>query len=513
MTNVFERAVSRRRVGAGAIGIPLAVGAVSWTRSVGAQATPEVAEEIVIDVSGGPDNLDPALTRSIRDWSVLHSIYDSILDLSDDGELVPLAAESFTIVDDLTFEVVLREGLTFHDSSPVTVDAIERSIVHVQQSEGPAAANFGAIVEVETVDDRTVLIRTAEPAPWLPSQLAVWMVLFPEGITTDDFERAPMGSGPYRFVSHDAGSEIVLERNPDYPADSPKGTALAERVRYRFVPESTTRVADLATGVAHIVDAIPQDQAGAIEESGGRAIEAPVLGTSFLRMVNDVPPFDDPLVRRAINHAIDVETIGAALVSTEANRLASLYPEERSIGFDPDLMPFAYDPERARELLAEAGYGDGFETTLQYTGGGRDDVMQAIAANLAEVGIQVTIEVTELAAFNGSWTDPESAPLRYVTWRPVYDPHTLLSLMFASSGPLSRYADDEADSLITAAATESDPDARAGLYRDLGQYFQESPPAVFLWNLTAIYGVAGAGLDWQPRGDEYLIATTRKGTA
>jgi peptide/nickel transport system substrate-binding protein len=395
----------------------------------------------------------------------------------------------------------------------VTVDAIARSIVHVQESEGPAAGNFGAIVEVETIDDRTARLKTAEPAPWLPSQLAVWMVLFPEGMTAESFEQAPVGSGPFRFVSREAGSEIVLERNPDYPADSPKGTALAERVRYRFVPESTTRVADLATGAAHIVDAIPQDQIGAIEEGGGQAIEAPVLGTSFLRMVNDVAPFDDPLVRQAINHAIDVETIGAALVSDKVNRLASLYPDERSIGFDPDLAPFAYDPDLARELLAEAGYGDGFETALQYTGGGRDDVMQAIAANLGEIGIKVTIEVTELATFNGSWTDTGSAALRYVTWRPVYDPHTLLSLMFTSTGPLSRYADEEADSLIWAAAVEPDPETRAGLYRDLGRYFQESPPGVFLWNLSANYGVAGAGSDWQPRGDEYLIATTRKGTS
>ncbi len=513
MTSVFDGGVTRRRFGAGTIGLPLAIGAGGWIRHAGAQGTPEVAGELVIDMSGGPDNLDPALTRSIRDWSVLHSIYDSILDLSDDGQLVPLAAESFTIVDDLTFEVVLREGLTYHDGSPVTVDAIERSILHVQQSEGPAAGNFGAIVEVETVDGRTALLKTAEPAPWLPSQLAVWMVLFPEGMTADAFEQAPVGSGPFRFVSREAGSEIVLERNTDYPADSPKGTALAERVRYRFVPESTTRVADLATGVAQIVDAIPQDQTGAIEEGGGQAIEAPVLGTSFLRMVNDAAPFDDPLVRQAVNHAIDVETIGAALVSTEARRLASLFPDERSIGFDPELAPFAYDPERARELLVEAGYGDGFETTLQYTGGGRDDVMQAIAANLEAVGIRVTIEVAELAAFNGSWTDPESAALRYVTWRPVYDPHTLLGLMFASTGPLSRFSDDEADALISAAATETDPEARAALYRDLGRYFQESPPAAFLWNLTANYGVAGAGAAWRPRGDEYVIATTREGTA
>nr|MBA3275900.1 hypothetical protein [Chloroflexia bacterium] len=136
-----------------------------------------------------------------------------------------------------------------------------------------------------------------------------------------------------------------------------------------------------------------------------------------------------------------------------------------------------------------------------------DAVMQAIAANLADVGITVSIETTELATFNGSWQDPDSAPLRYVTWRPVYDPHTLLSLMFASTGPLNRYADERTDELIASASVAVDPASRAELYRQLGRYFQESPPAVFLWNLTAIYGTKGFGEGWQPRGDEYVIPT------
>jgi ABC-type transport system substrate-binding protein len=135
--------------------------------------------------------------------------------------------------------------------------------------------------------------------------------------------------------------------------------------------------------------------------------------------------------------------------------------------------------------------------------------MQAIAANLADVGIDLTIEVTELATFNGTWKEPDSGQLRFVSWRPVYDPHTLLSLMFASTGPLSRYGDDEADQLILAGGSEVDEATRRATYEELGRYFQESPPAVFLWNLTSTYGVRDGGLQWTPRGDEYLLPMHR----
>ncbi len=494
------------------LGASLAGLATAGTLSATAQpATPELEliADLVIDVAGGPDNLDPALSRSVRDWSILHSIYDSILDLSESGELLPLAASSFEAIDDYTFEVVLREGLEFHDGSPVTSDAIARSIAWVQESEGPAAGNFGVVTGVEIVDDLTARIETADPAPWLPSQLAVWMVLFPEGMTTETFQSAPNGSGPYRFVSQVAGGEIILERNPTYRADSPKGGAIAERVTYRVVPEATTRVADLVTGTAQIVDGLGPEHVSAVIDAGGDAIESPVLGTSFLRMVNDVAPFDDARVRQAVNLAIDVEAIGLALVSERVHRLASLFPDERSIGFDPELAPFAFDPDRARQLLSDAGHGDGFTATLQYTGGGRADVMEVIAANLADVGIDLTVESVELATFNGSWQSPDSAALRFVSWRPVYDPQTLLGLMFSSQGPLSRYADEEADALIATGAIETDVASRIATYQDLGRYFQESPPAVFLWNLTSTYGVRDGGTMWSPRSDEYILPMRR----
>jgi peptide/nickel transport system substrate-binding protein len=484
-----------------------------WPRTGSMQTPGAMRAQLVIDLSGQPDNIDPALARSYRDWSVVHSIHDSIVQIDETGAAVPLAAESFEPVDELNWEVVLRPGLTFHDGSPVTADAIVRGVTHVQESEGPAAGSFAIIDHVEVIDELTARIVTSAPAPWLPSQLAVWFVLLPESFTPEGLESAPVGCGPFRFVSRESGSSITLERFPEYPADSIKGGAIAEQVTFRFVPELATRIADLSTGTAQIIDSVDTDQAPAIEDAGGSLVEAPVAGSAFLRVVNDVAPFDDPRVVRALNHAIDVEAIASTLVSPESHRLASLFPDERSVAFDPDLEPFAFDVELARSLLAESGYEDGFETRLQFTVGTREDVIESIAASLAEIGVQVTLEATELATFNGSWTDPDSAPLRFVTWRPLFDPHTLLNLMFSLSGPLSRYHDEEANRLISEAGAASAPEDRAALYRELGMHFQQSPPAIFLWNLVALYGTRDIGAQWKPRGDEYIIPTSQESAA
>jgi peptide/nickel transport system substrate-binding protein len=495
----------------GGAGVTIATARLS---SISAQTpSAEIADSIVIDMVGGPDYLDPALARSTRDWSIVHSIFDSIVHLSDSGEIVPLAAELVTQVDDLTLEVVLRPGLTFHDGSPLEADAIRRGIEWVQQSEGPAAGSFGVIASVEEVDQLTARIVTSKPAAWLLSQLAVWHLLFPASMTTDLFNSAPVGSGPFRFLSRDPSASIVLERNPDYTWPSPKGTPIAESVTYRFVPESVTRIADLATGAANIIQEVPIDQHDAVTEANATVVETSILGLSMLRIATDTAPFDNPLVCQALNYAIDAETIAQQLVSSEAHRIASLFPDARGIGFDPALQPFAYDPDRARELLTQAGYEDGFEIDFQYVSSEREDLIAAISDHLGEIGITVTPVPTDLATFNSQWKDPAAAPIRFVSWRPVFDPHTLLSLLFLSTGPLSRYVNPEADAIINAAAEDIDPESRAQRYRELATLMQEQPGAVYLWNLTSTFGVDDTASKWTPRADEYVIPTTTGGTA
>jgi len=468
-------------------------------------------DTFTIDLTGGPDYLDPALARSLRDWSIVHSLYDSIVHLSDSGKIVPLAAQSVTVIDDLTLEVTLRDGLQFHDGTPVHADAVKRGIEWVQQSDGPATGNFSVISGVELVDDLTCRIVTGEPAAWLLSQLAVWLVLLPEGITNESLVSKPVGSGPYRFVSQQPGAELVLERNPDYTWDSPKGLPLAERVTYRFVPEAVTRIADLATNQADLIQTVPIDQREAVESAGGQVIETPVLGVTFLRIATDVAPFDDPRVCQAVNYAIDVETIAQTLVSPAAHRLASLFPDSRGIGFDPELQPFAYDPDKAKALLAEAGVAEGTEISIQIVGGERDDMFEAITGQLEDAGFSVTPVATDLATFNSQWQDTSAPPLRFVSWRPMFDPHTLLSLMFFSTGPLARFDNPDVDALILAAAADTDPDSRAATYRKLGKVMQEQPGAVYLWNLTSTFGANSAAEAWSPRADDYVIATSGTG--
>lgn len=482
--------------------------AFPWRAS--AQGTPSaspvaVRPELVIDLSGPPDHLTPALTYSVRDWSILHSVYDALLDFGPDGELMPLAAEEFASDDGMTFRIRLREGMTFHDGTPVTTAAISRSITHLQNAESQISGMFTGVKEVREIDALNAEIVTDAPSAWLPAQMAVWCVLLPESATDDSLETAPVGSGPYIFESMEAGSHVTLRRNPDYLAGGPKGSALAERVVFRFVPEATTRVADLSTGAAQIVTDVPSDQIAEIEASGNVALSAPILGTAFVRIATDVAPFDDPRVGQALNHAIDVQAIADALVGEGARRLASVFPDPRGLGFDTSLEPFAYDPDRARSLLAEAGYADGFAAEIETVSGSRVDVVEAIVGYLADVGIRLSIVTSDLAAFNQGWPDESAPPLRYATWRPFYDPQTFLQLVISSEGYLSRYTNPDADALVREGASLPDNEDRQAVYEELGHELQRFPAAIYLWNLISTYGVASDLEGWEPRGDEYVL--------
>src|SRR5699024_5085168 len=154
-----------------------------------------------------------------------------------------------------------------------------------------------------------------------------------------------------------------------------------------------------------------------------------VLGTAFIRIATDVEPFDDPRVRQALNHGVDVQAIADALGGPGASRLASFFPDSRGLGYDETLEPFGYDPDRARALLAEAGFDDGIDGEIEVVAASRTDVVEAVVAQLEEIGVRLEIVVTELAAFNQGWPDSSSPALRYASWRPMYDPHSFLSLV------------------------------------------------------------------------------------
>ena len=503
--DVHEMQINRRTLvrATTSAGVALSLSSLT-TRAQDAAMLPE----ITIDLSAEPASLAPALAYEVNAWSVIHSIFDAPFEYDATAAMVMVAAESLEQIDPLTWEIKSRSGTAFHDGRLLTADSLVASYRQIVDPEtgSSIAGNFATIASVEAIDELTARIETSVPSPWLPAQIAVWLLcLSPDAGSAAETSENPVGTGPYQFVEWVRGERIVLASNPNY--NNPlKGRPIAERVVFRFVGEASTRVADLQSGTAQIVRSVPPDQVQPVIESGAQVVEFDFSGVAFVRIATDTPPFDDVRIRQAINHAVDVDAIRDALLGGAGRRLPSLFVPG-GLGYDESLAPYPYDPDRARALLEEAGV-NGLSTRLAATTSERKDVVEAIAAYLTEVGIETAAEVQEVATFNGEWADPDAAPLRFSTWRPMFDPFNLLNLVVNEAGFLSRHANPNAQALIDAAAVETDPNVRAELYRQLGVVLFNEPAALYLWDLTALYGVA-SGIEWSPRPDDAIVPTAR----
>lgn len=472
-------------------------------------------ESLTIDLSSEPATLDPALTYEANGWSIVHSVYDSLLQYDNDGNLELLLADRWEWSSPTTILVGLRPDVSFHNGEPLTSKAVQFSLGHITAKEtaSQVSANFRVVESFNEVDDLNFELVLSQPAPWLPAQIAAWLaILPPDYATSNDFGRNPVGTGPYKFEKWLSGESVQLARNEDYFLDGPKGVPIADAVTYRFVSDATTRVADLLSGSAQIAAGVPVDQTTAIEDAGVKTIKQAVSGSAFARIPNTVEPFTDSRVRIAMNMAVDVQGIVDALLGGNGAPLANLFVPS-SIGYDQSLAPYAYDVDTAKKLLADAGFGNGFSTSMDVSALERLEIAQAVAAQLGEAGIDTSVTQKEPAIFNApdQWTGTakDASVLRLITWRPLFDPYTLLGLMFSNTGFLSRFDDPTIQGLIDAFSTESDIEQRAAIGRELGKEMHDNPAAIYLYSLTAIYGVAPTTPPWSPRADEYVIATYR----
>lgn len=494
--------LNRRQFAAAGIALPFAPQVLTAR-----QSTPVVdalADRILIDLPSEPVNIHPAKAYRDVEWAIVHSVFDALVGFDADGNLRPVAAESFELVDDVTWDVVIRPGMVFHDGSPVTSAAVVRGFDLVTGSDSQVADIFGVVESVEEVDELTARIHVASPSPWLPSQMASWHVLIPEGF---DASR-PMGSGPFVFEGWTVGEDISLSRFEQYQPSATKGVAIANAVTYHFVPEATTRVSNVLSGSSDIASFLPIDALSAFDGSTAKLIHADVAGTWFIRIANDAAPFDDVRVRQALNLALDLDSFVGVLVPDGSRRLASLYPGSSSLGYDPDLSAYSYDPDGARALLKEAGYEDGIKLRLEGSQDAILSVCEAIIGQWAEVGIEAELVITDFGAFNAGWADPDAPELRMASWSPMFDPSTLLDLVWHSDGVLSRYSNPEADELIDLGGSTFG-DEREIAYRDLGAVLHNNAAGVFLWNLVHVAGFTQNAEAWTPRPDQWVMALSR----
>jgi peptide/nickel transport system substrate-binding protein len=331
----------------------LGIGSFALPQLTTRAQTPAVVDELTIDLSSEPASLAPALIYEPNGWSIAHAVFDAPFEYTASGELTMVAAESLNQVDPTTFEIKLRPGVAFHDGTPLTAQSLNASYQQIVNPDtgSSIAGNFATISAVDAVDDLTARITLSAPSPWLPAQIAVWMLcLPPNAASAADLSNKPVGTGPYTFVEWNRGESITLAANPGYNNPA-KGTPIAKRVVFRFVSEAATRVADLQSGTAQIVRGVPPDQIQQVDDAGQQVLQVPQSSVAFVRIATDTPPFDDVRVRQAINYAVDVDAIRDALLAGTGRRLPNIFVPG-GLGYDESLAPYSYDPDKAKSLLS-----------------------------------------------------------------------------------------------------------------------------------------------------------------
>lgn len=460
-----------------------------------------------VDIS----TLDPHLSNDTPTTNVAENIFDGLLRRNQTMELVPALAETYRQVDDLTWEFVCRDGVEFHNGEPFDAYAAKYSIERILDPElkSPQAARLRAIKSIEALDAKRLRITTSVPYPLLPAQLVGIAMVPPkylEKVGKSGFAKAPIGTGPYVFKEWRKDERIVLEANPNYYLGAPK----IDRVIFRPIPETATRVAELKTKAVDLIVNVPPHQVKAIESVRGLDVRtAPSSRIIFIILTTtEGGPLADPKVRQALNYSIDKKTIIEALLGGYGNELAVPIPPS-AFGASPELQPYPYDPEKAKRLLAEAGYAEGFEVVFEAPSGRYlmdKDVAQAVNGFLQAVGVKTKFEILEWGVFVGKLYKHAGAPMMLLGWgSSTFDADTYLYGLLRTGQLSSYHSDPELDALLDAARVETDPQKRLKLYEQAQKKIYEESPIIPLYQQVDIYGV-NERLQWTPRADERILA-------
>ncbi len=472
-----------------------------------------------VALSGYPNSLYIPATQDKNADNAASQLYDPLVFQDNEGNIGPGLAERWEISDDGTeYTFYLRQGVTFHNGEPFTADDVIATWEY-GKGEGSAWPDRYSIAEtVEKIDDYTVKVTTDGPKPLLLITMHDFWSIIPDEymaeVGVEGFQEHPIGTGPFMFVEWIKGDRITYKANPDYWRE---GMPKVETLIFRPIPESSTRVAAIQTDEIDVVQRLSAEEAqGLLGEAGVRVIKYPVARIFYIAFNNLTSgvglPTEDPLVRQAMNHAVDVDAIIDALFSGFGKR-ASGYVATGEMAYG-NVSPFSYDPDKAAELLAEAGYADGFEIDMACPAGAYgsfEEVCEAVVGYLSEVGITVNLEIMESGHYWNLEAAKELPPLFGDSWADESGEayNRLRGALGGDDAPYSAWSDPEIDRLLGEIAIEVDIARRTALYEELQVYMQENPPFIYLYEPYTFEAVRDKVQDYQPRPSEifYLMDT------
>lgn len=423
-------------------------------------------------------SLDPHQGKETVAVQVTDQIFDTLTVVdAETGELEPQLAESWEQTSDTSYRFKIRQGVKFHDGSDLTAEDVKFSL-----DRAIASAAVSYIVDfidtVTVVDEYTVDITLDAPyAPALRNLSVPFAAIVPKAVVEadeDGFIQHPIGSGPYKFVEWKQGDSCTLERFDDYW----DGAAPTKTLIMKVIPEAAQRTIALETGEIDLAyDLLPNDLEKVKSNADLTLYEAPSLTCYYISMNMNKAPFDNPKVREAINYAIDRQLI-IDTIACGSGEAADAIIAPAVFGYSSP-GAYEYNPEKAKELLAEAGYPNGFSTSLWVNDNQtRIEVCQAVQAMLLDVGIDCSVEVLEFATFISRSTNGEH-DMGYFGWvtSTTDADYTYYSLEHSTqqgaAGNRSFLNDPEVDALIETGRTSTDEEVRKNAYAELAVKLKE----------------------------------------
>ena len=351
---------------------------------------------LVAAIGAEPDQLDPHVTSSYNSFQVLENVLDTLVEPDENLEMVPALAESWEVSEDgLTYTFDLRDGVTWHDGSPLTADDVVYSYGRWATNNG---WRFAPETEVTAPDADTVVFTLPAPAPNLLSNLGAYKglaIVQEANVESGDIATAPIGTGPFKMAAWNSGDSIEIVRNDDYWG----GDVALDGVTFRFVPDPTVAVTNVQSGEAHWTSNLPPQQVSNLMDSDDIVVQAVPSNDYWYFALNQArEPFDDARVRQALAYAIDREAIAQATNFGNATVNQTAIPA--TSGWYFEYAPYSRDLDKAKALLEEAGVSD-LQVDLMVSSDHPQSVTaaQVIAANAADIGVTVNIRQLDFSTW------------------------------------------------------------------------------------------------------------------
>ena len=468
---------------------------------------------IALDIP--PTNMDPRIGNDATSSRLQQLIFSSIVHTNERFEIEPDLAERWEIPDPLTYIFHLRTNARFHDGRPLTAKDIEYTFKTMLDGsiKTAKAGTYRLVQSIATPDDHTIIFKLKEPfAPfvWNLSQGAIGIIPVGSAAT---IAQKPIGSGPFKFVRHVQDAEVVIERNDDYYGAVPH----VKTIRFKVIPEAIVRALELRKGsVDGAINVISPDMVEVLRDDKDLQVMT-TGGTNYQYLAFNMqdPLFKDRRLRQAIAYAIDREKIIKYLLRGEARPAASIIPPD-NWSYEGNVETYPYNPEKARQLLAEAGQPN-LEFTFRCSSADEARMLAAVLQQqLKEVGIKMNIRSNEFATFfadvlKGNF---QAYSLRWIGANNDPDMFNLVfhSAMFPPNGSnRGRYSNPVVDQLIDIGRRESDMDKRKEAYREIQKIVAHDLPYVSLWYMdtVAVFNKRVQGVKLHPAGSyEFLSAVT-----